>query len=244
MSVRKNSLRSVLDVAVSLVMVAAASTLIYKNVFATPDAANTELDVPAEPVSIAGAQLRGRGDAKAVMIVYSDFQCPFCRRFAREVLPEIERRYVATGQVALAFRHLPLPIHAQATRAAVMAECAGRQDRFWQMHDALFDQQGLDDKTLLMMPALVELDTEKFDACLLEQTVAAGVEASAGEAKVLNVRATPSFFFGTRLDNARVKVLRAMSGARPVSDFSEHLDGVLAGKPTRRFSLAALLGFD
>jgi protein-disulfide isomerase len=97
MSVRKNSLRSVLDVAVSLVMVAAASTLIYKNVFATPGAENTELKVPSEPVSIAGAQLRGRGDAKAVMIVYSDFQCPFCRRFAREVLPEIERRYVATG---------------------------------------------------------------------------------------------------------------------------------------------------
>lgn len=181
---------------------------------------------------------------KAVMIVYSDFQCPFCHRFAREALPEIERRYVATGQVALAFHHLPLPIHAQATRAAMMATCAGRQDRFWQMHDALFDQQSLDDQTLLAVPALVELDTQRFDACLLDRTVTAEVEASVGEAKALNVRATPSFFLGTRLDNGRVRVLRAMSGARPVSDFSEQLEAVLAGEPARWSSWVALLRFD
>ena len=150
MSVRKISLRSVLDIVVSLVMVAAASTLIYKNVFATPGAANTELEVPSEPVSIAGAQVRGRGDAKAVMIVYSDFQCPFT----------------------------------------------------------------------------------------------AEVGASADVAKGLNVRATPSFFIGMRLDDARVRVLRAMSGALPIGEFSEQLDGVLAGEQTRWSFLASLLGFN
>src|SRR5688572_16807036 len=69
---------------------------------------------PAAPVSIIGAPRKGSDAATLVLIEYADFQCPFCRDFARRTLPEIEKRYVATGKVQLVFRNLPMPeIHPQ-----------------------------------------------------------------------------------------------------------------------------------
>jgi protein-disulfide isomerase len=230
MLAKRLSLRSFADVMTSIVLIAAALTVIYNNVFADQARDATSLPVPPEPLSLDGAAMRGSKDAQAVMIVYSDFECPFCRRFAQEVLPEIERRYVATGKVALAFRHLPLPIHKQATRAAVLAECAGQQDRFWEMHDMLFAQHNLDDGTLLAIPKSISLDGQTFEACLRNQAVGARVQASIDQAAALSVRSTPSFFFGQRLSDGRVRVLGAASGARPVTDFTDRLDAVLPGR--------------
>jgi protein-disulfide isomerase len=243
MNVTKSGLRSIFDVATAIVMLIAAGTLIYKNVFQAAPTARTELAVPTEPLSIEGDQIRGSADARAVMVVYSDFQCPFCRRFAREVLPEIDRRYVATGKLALAFRHLPLPMHQHATRAAVMAECAGQQDRFWEMHDALFAQEALDEQTLMAIPKLVGLNSRIFEECLVDKLVTGKVQASAEGARALNVRSTPSFFLA-RLDKGRATVLRAISGARPIEDVAEQLDGVLVRASASSPWWAALLGID
>lgn len=149
------TVRSVLDVLTSITLIAAAVTLIYKNT--AGGSARAEMEVPSTPLSIQGAQLRGSKGARAVMIMYSDFQCPFCARFAKEVFPQIEQRYVATGSVALAFRHLPLPIHPQALQAAAVAECAGRQGKFWEMHDRLFAETSLNADTLNALPEFVDL---------------------------------------------------------------------------------------
>jgi protein-disulfide isomerase len=237
----RGSLRSVLDIATSAVMIVAASTLIYKNLWDGPRTAQAEPELPNEPLSIDGANIRGSDAANVVMVMFSDFQCPFCRRFAREVLPEIERRYVQTGRVALAFRHFPLPIHKQARPAAVMAECAGHEGLFGQMHDLLFDQEDLDAETLLAIRKSLHLDGQSFEMCLLDQAVAAAVATSVDQAHALRVRATPTFFLGRRDVNGRVTVSRAISGAKPVSDFVEQLDDVLAGKQGTRFSWRALL---
>lgn len=133
-------LNTILDVVTSLLLIVAASALIYRNVIVSPgpSASGPMVEVPSEPLSIEGVPLKGSKSAKVVMIVYSDFECPFCGRFAREILPELERRYVATGEVAFVFHHLPLAFHPLATQAAVSAECAGQQGRFWEAHDLLF----------------------------------------------------------------------------------------------------------
>jgi protein-disulfide isomerase len=79
------------------------------------------------------------------MIVFADFECPFCGRFTREVLPIIEQEYLSTGRLQLVYHHFPLPSHRNAVSAAVAADCAGQQGRFWDMHDKLFSAgQSLD----------------------------------------------------------------------------------------------------
>jgi protein-disulfide isomerase len=222
--------RSALDAVTCIVLIAAAVTLIYGNV-READGTQTALRVPSDPLSIEGAPTRGSDDARGVVIVYADFQCPYCARFTREVLPAIERRYLATGQVALAFRHLPLPFHPHAMQAAVVAECAGEQRRFWEMHDLLFAQELLDDETLLSLADSVDIDREQFDACLMDGAVAGRVHSSVDEAKRLGIRGTPAFLFGTRLDDGRVGVIRALSGARPFDDFVRPLEAAFGAEP-------------
>src|SRR5262245_61333529 len=94
-------------------------------------------------LSLAGAQTKGNVNARVVVVEYSDFQCSYCATFARQTLPELDSRYISTGKVVAAFRHYPVEsLHPHAFKAAVAAECAGRQDRFWQLHDRLFDRRG------------------------------------------------------------------------------------------------------
>src|SRR5215510_15815847 len=97
--------------------------------------------LPTKAISLNGATLQGDPKAKVALIVYSDFQCPFCARFGKDSLPGIQARYVKTGRVLVAFRQFPLNIHAFARKAAEASLCAGKQGRFWEMHDQLFLHQ-------------------------------------------------------------------------------------------------------
>ena len=224
--------RSVLDLLTSFAMIAAASLLIYKNVVGGSGSAQGELQVPSNPLSLEGAQLRGSNAATAVMIEYADFQCPFCARFAKDVFPEIDRQYVATGKIAVAFRHLPLAIHAQAVQAASVAECAGRQGRFWQTYDRLYGEKSVTEETLGTIPEVVGLDQRSFDECLKDPGVRKTVQSSAADAQSLGIHGTPTFFFGQRDADGHVKVLYAFSGARPFNDFAKQLDAILHVAPT------------
>jgi len=229
---RRVNLRSVLDVAASVLLIAAAITFLYRSFFNVSALQNAELAVPADPLSLDGVPIRGSDDAGVVMVVFADFQCPFCSRFTRDVLPEIEDRYVDAGLVALAFRHLPLQIHPQAEQAAVYAECAGQQGRFWEMHDELFSQEQLDGDVLHTIQDSLELDAASFGACLDDQDVVRRIQDSVTEANDLGVTGTPAFFVGRRQKDGRLTVTGTLSGARPAEEFFEQLDVALAGEPT------------
>lgn len=84
---------------------------------------------------------RTKGDPDAPLIIYemSDFQCPACKAFTHDILPDLEQEYVATGKVQIVFVNLPLvQIHANAAAAHEFAMCAAQQDLFWPVHDLLF----------------------------------------------------------------------------------------------------------
>jgi protein-disulfide isomerase len=223
---RRISWKSVLDVVTSLVMIGTAIFLVSSHL-SSRVSSRAELGLPTEPVSIEGAATKGLTTAPVVMITFADFQCPFCARFAREVQPEIERRYVADGRVAVAFRHLPLPIHPQAPHAAAVAECAGKQGEFWEMHDRLFGEAKLDAELLVTIPKSMGLDQRLFDECLMDPSIGQKVTASAGQAAALGVRSTPAFFFGKRLPDGRVLVRSVLSGTRPLEEFARALDTAL-----------------
>lgn len=89
--------------------------------------------------TVAGDAFKGNPAAPVVVVEFSDFQCPACRRHVLEVQPEIDARLVNTGRVRWVNKHLPLKSHPQAAIAAAAAECAGEQGLYWPMHDLLFE---------------------------------------------------------------------------------------------------------
>jgi protein-disulfide isomerase len=146
---------------------------------------------------------RSKGAATAPVTVYemADFQCPACRLFTVTIMPALDSEYVRTGKVRWVFIHLPLTsIHPNAMAAAEVATCAGRQGRFWPVHDALYLRQDswarLKDPrdTLIALAQRAGVDRGKLKACLQSETVRAEVERDAERAKRAGARATPSFY--------------------------------------------------
>lgn len=84
----------------------------------------------------------GNANAPVTMIEFSDYECPFCKRFYDQTLGQIKKEYVDTGKVKLIYRDYPLSFHPGAEPAAQAANCAGDQGKYWQMHDKIFQAQG------------------------------------------------------------------------------------------------------
>ncbi|BAW01200.1 DSBA oxidoreductase [Thermus thermophilus] len=134
-----------------------------------------------------------------VVRVFSDFQCPYCQRLAREVLPAL-KAMAREGRLRLAYRHFPLyEIHPEAVPAAVASECAAAQGAFWAYHDFLMAGSGRD---YLALAGRLGLDPKAFQACLEDPASRAPVEADRALAERLGLPGTPSVFVGPfRLPN-------------------------------------------
>jgi len=170
----------------------------------------------------------GSGTAKVAMVEFSDFQCPFCGRYAREVYPKLRHDYVDAGKVAYTFRNFPLEdIHPFAAGAARAAECARGQSAFWPMHDVLFaNQPRLDSGSLLKYAADLRLNRTAFKQCLANDATES-MGADSAEASRLGVSSTPTFFLGLLQANGSVAITRAIKGAQPVEVFTRTIDDLL-----------------
>ena len=103
----------------------------------TPKAKN--IPQKAENVATLGSPILGNLNAPVTLIEFTDYECPFCKKFYKNALPQLRKDYIDTGKVRLVVRDFPLPFHKHARPAANAAHCAGEQDKFWDMHDALYD---------------------------------------------------------------------------------------------------------
>ena len=187
--------------------------------------------VPNFDLDIAGSATKGRDGAKLVLVEFSDFQCPFCARYSHETLPQIERDYVDTGKVRYVFRHYPIEkLHPLALRASAAAECAGAQGKFWEMHARLFaNQQLLGEADLVNHGQAVGLSAGPFQACMASQAGSpAKIRKDQAEGLRAGVTGTPTFFIGTMTKEGKVKVLRRMVGAHPITSFRTALETLLA----------------
>jgi predicted DsbA family dithiol-disulfide isomerase len=143
------------------------------------------------------AHRKGPANAPVQIIVFSDFQCGFCRQLA-PVLQKVEGEF--SQQVAIVYRHFPLAGHSRAFPAAVAAECAAEQGAFWPYHDQLFAEGGnLDDARLLELASSLGLDRQRFNACLRSDGPRQMVEANLREATELGLPGAPSLFLNGRL---------------------------------------------
>jgi protein-disulfide isomerase len=185
-------------------------------------AAATRLEAPllSQPLTLDGASLQGDPNAKLVLLIFSDFECPFCARFTTDTLPEIRRRYVDTKKVQVAFWNFPLRNHLNARRAAISAECASAQGRFWELHDALFQQTGKLSQDLIASTAKnLKLDADAFASCESAATASEQVDRDLRIGATLGVRGTPALFVATRKSEGTVLLRERIAGARPFAEF-------------------------
>ncbi len=137
----------------------------------------------------------GPADAKVTLVLFSDFECPFCRRLA----PVVVRLAREQGDLRVVFRNFPLPSHPKARAAAKAAMAAHRQGKFWAYHDRLFSYRGpLSDAAFEKIAAEAGLDVERFRKDLEDPAVAAAIDEDVALGKRFGVVATPTMFVNGR----------------------------------------------
>ena len=170
----------------------------------------------------------GRATAPLTMIEFTDYQCPYCRRFQVEVWPRLKHDYIDTGKLRYIARDLPLGFHAAAAPAAEAAHCAGEQGKFWEMHAALLGGAAdLVSGGIARRARAVGLDMTRFDECVARSTYAALIAAHVREADAAGIDGTPGFIVG-RTAHGELKGLR-IEGALPWEEFDALLRELLAG---------------
>ena len=163
---------------------------------------------PSAPLPAAADTFRGYTlgtEAAPVEVTeYSDFECPFCASFATVQMPVIREQLIASGKVRWRYRDFQLPSHRYSRYAALAAQCAGEQGKFWEMHDQLFShhqwaQTGKNPRSLFRdFARAVGADLDKYDACMDSQRYAGRIDAGLRAGEAVGVRATPSFFVNGR----------------------------------------------
>jgi len=228
--------------AVALVGLAAASVLSNRR-----DTAATQMapagapppGAPVTPVNPLGGQsdelmlaARTKGSDRAPIVIYevSDFQCPYCRQFWEETLPALEREYINTGKARLTFLNFPIPqLHPNAQAAHEAAMCAALQDRFWRMHDLLYQHQAswarLPDPLpyFLGLADSARVDRDSVETCLKGGRIRQLVQGEAQASWNAGVRSTPSFIVQGLL----------LAGSAPIAEFRPILDSIYTARTAR-----------
>ena len=172
------------------------------------------------------SRAKGGDEASVVVFEIADFQCPYCARFAREVAPELDRKYVETGRVKWVFVNLPLHTHPLAWLAAEAALCAGvAGGHFWPMHDRLFATQAEWGRAadpaarFATMARELGVDEEAYRACVVRDQVAPLIVQDLGSAISAGVSGTPTFIIMRGQE-----VVDQLVGVQPVETWSQVLD--------------------
>ncbi|MEY2511093.1 MAG: hypothetical protein QOE26_1856 [Verrucomicrobiota bacterium] len=184
------------------VIVAFVALATFGSGFALYRAKRAALPPEAKGAPASGIHVRGKEDALVTIEEFGDFQCPPCSLMSR-LLEKTEEEY--RGRVRMIFHHFPLPNHAHAREAAIVAEAAGMQGRFWEMHDLLYREQAAwsnapDAPSLFnSYAAKAGLDMERFKKDLRDPAVAARVEGDHKLGESRGVTSTPTLFVNTVL---------------------------------------------
>ena len=181
-----------------------------------------------KPKAISSADhIRGNKDAKVTLIEYSDFECPYCKNF-QATLTEIMNTY--GDKIRLAYRHYPLPFHANAEKEAEASECVaqlGGNDAFWKFADDIYQRTtsngtGFALDQLGPLAAEVGVDQQQFQSCLDSGKYAKLVKDSIAEGQGAGVQGTPSTFIVDSKGNSQLVV-----GAQPIDSFKTVIDKAL-----------------
>lgn len=220
--------RFVLDVVTTVALVLASAVVVWAVVNARSGSApppekreRPAPTLPAVPLALEGA-LIGQQTAAAGIVMFSDFECPFCGTFATSILPGLLERYVKSGQLVISFRHLPLKrIHKNATYAAELAVCSTEAGLFWPVHDQFFQKPAPESPEEFKKRATAAgMKPKVLDACLASGRAGSQVNTDLKLAADLKVESTPWFYVGKVVDG-KLTAQSVIRGARPLAEFEE-----------------------
>ncbi|MEP7289469.1 MAG: DsbA family protein [Chloroflexota bacterium] len=158
----------------------------------------------------------GPADAKVTLVEFSDFQCPYCELWFQRVYPKLKQNY--GDKIHFVYRHFPLgaPMHPDSEPAALAAECAKEQNKFWEYHDVLFSNQSdLSRGALIKYAGDVKVgNVDQFTKCFDTQKFKQIVDSDFNEGAGYSVNGTPTFFI-----NGNILV-----GAQDYSVFASMID--------------------
>ena len=189
--------------------------------------------LPAGLISVADAPAKGNPDATITLIEFSDYQCPFCARHARDTFAQIDKAFVSTGKIRYVFRNFPIEgIHPLAFRAHEAAACAAEQGKFWEMHARLFaNPKALNAEDLPKHAETIGLEMSQFRMCFDSRRLSARIRQDIAEGRALGVNGTPMFFLGmTEPKDGKVKPLRMLRGAQDFDAFQNAIESLLADR--------------
>lgn len=175
-------------------------------------------------VSIDDDPILGDANAKVTIVEFSDYQCEFCRIFWKNTFPQLRQHYIDTGKVRLVYRDFPQSVHPEATIAAIAAECAADQGKYWEYHDKVFSEQDRRGKErevvrfrandLKRWAAEIGLEATEFNRCLDLSKHKREVAADRSAGADAGVNGTPAFFINGR----------PLIGAHPFATFQRIIE--------------------
>ena len=161
-------------------------------------------------------RIQGSATAPVWLVEISDFQCPYCKQWHDQVYPAIKSDYIDRGIVRMAYLHLPLNIHPNAGPAAETSLCASMQNRFWPVHDKLFDTQErwaqLQNPTAYFdsLALASGVEESRYRECMSSDIMQRVINGDRSRANAAGVTSTPQFFVG----NEPIRGLARTCGSR------------------------------
>jgi protein-disulfide isomerase len=233
-------LKSIVDISVTVLVVVAAGLVIWRQFAPAGSGARAAVEdasgsVPAEIVTSV------RGTGPVALVEFADFECPFCGRHARDVEPMIRQAFIDTGILRQVFLNFPLSNHPRAVPASEAALCAGKQGKFWEMHDAVFQNQAaLADADFTELARELRLDIALFTECITGGKERSLIDRHKSLARALSVQSTPSFFLGIVKPDGSVELKKRINGALSFDKFRSTIMDVTPEELRERISAVAL----
>jgi protein-disulfide isomerase len=170
----------------------------------------------------------GEASAPVTIVEFTDYQCPFCGKFASETLPVIYEKYISTGKVRLVVRDFPLDMHPNAQQYALASQCAATMTpRIYDFQRALYSKAARGDSVIRNAAHVAGLDTAALDGCIRSKRFQEVVKGDAVAAAKLGISGTPAFVIGQTAKMVKGPIIR---GAYPTEVFTATIDSALSRK--------------
>jgi protein-disulfide isomerase len=222
-----SKVRIAVEIIAGVAMIGASATVIWSHVKPKSPQSPKLPDIAGRSISLEDAPSMGSPASNAGLAIFSDFQCEYCGRFARETLPELRRLYVGSGKLFVAFWHFPLlDVHPAAILAHRAADCADREGKFWLLHDRFVQRPGsLDSEFIARNASALGLGSDWRSCFALDRNERLSRDIAVGTK--MGIGSTPMFLIGNLQANLQLKVTSVISGAQPLAEFVKIIDGLV-----------------
>lgn len=173
----------------------------------------------SKSISIGSSPVLG-SKAKVAIVEFADFQCGYCAHHHNTVFPLLKEQYIDKGKIMYVAKDFPLSFHREAAFAASAAHCAGEQNNYWEMRDAIFTNKKYSKDFFIESINSLGIEAKKFEACLDSGKYKDHINSDIAFGHQFGVTGTPRFFIGTVVGD-EIRDIKSLSGAQPFAVFEQ-----------------------